>query len=910
MANDPHLLVQLEKFELLPSVKKYISDGNVTDEKLQGLVTLLSSNLDSREKYFEKTPIFYGYYRGQLLRDIILSSNGIVAITLGFLTVEQACTKPELLTEFGVSALLERLITYNDAMQFKGNYVVVPDKYPRPCILPSDNYSDVSILLSENGLQALREGLITPAQAYKIRGLEALLSNYGLKALREKWITPELAGEFYDGPIARCHFLSNLLCENGLIALEEGLITAEQAYKIPQLSTLLTDIGLKALREKWITPELAGEFYHVHIRSVGSYRCSSLSYLLCENGLIALEEGLITAEQANKIDSLKMLLSDLGLEILRKKIITPEQVAKYDGRSHIWEMLLQCVELESLDLSGTSIVSSFRVVIDRQVQGIRHLEDPTVFPLSKKLKNITLSHCKLGDKYQPQHVFYDPTYAFPHIVIIFYALRSSQALEEIDLSSNHLYKLRRQDWNYIEKSLCQMPKLKKVKLYSNDLVCPETAEVPKGFIKFLSALSQRKVQVEVNEAPIGIDISTLKLEELSMNILIGELNKLQVLVKVTNVRIKCDGKVLGNILAKLKNFLAVLAQAADKEAADRVFCDAKLESITFFLFDLCLDVGEVELAREALLLIPPKSSEFIKAKSKIFQAMYIGYCTAGNDVKTSFISSFEDCLDQESHLVELTAEVQDLFDAALTEACGKRFSPGQKLDPRERANRLFVLKQELKIGGDNQEEEKVVKPAQAMVQEKSSLSSPSSSSTASTTQTTAGKPVYAAFNFNFQAQEKNASIQSAHLMRFIRHKLEPLKKLMLSFADVKLIVVDNEGDFSRHRENEVSVYTHAKEQLQNKFKEVSEILTPIFDDENVLKYFENLLEEVNSICLDIDHYLNEISDNYSIRYNRNKDITQKLSKFFGKMNEFEQALGQSLKTALEPKQVSNKLQCS
>ncbi|VEG92491.1 hypothetical protein [Legionella spiritensis] len=116
----------------------------------------------------------------------------------------------------------------------------------------------LKLLLSDIGVQALREKLFTPEQTnaiYLPARLEVLLNDYGLAALRENHITlAQVQAMPCEG------HLKQLLSPIGLAALREKLITAEQIIAMSKdfrLNLLLSDQGLQALRAGHATPELA-----------------------------------------------------------------------------------------------------------------------------------------------------------------------------------------------------------------------------------------------------------------------------------------------------------------------------------------------------------------------------------------------------------------------------------------------------------------------------------------------------------------------------------------------------------------------------------------------------------------------------------------------------------------------------
>ncbi len=129
---------------------------------------------------------------------------------------------------------------------------------------------------------ALREKLLTIEQAANIfGGLRELLSDIGLVALRESLITPKQAKRLYlyRKKSDKHNNLSDLLTPNGFIALREKLFTVEQAAHIcGDLRALLSDIGLVALRESLITPEQLKGYIFIVKKVI-----SIIIYLICSH---------------------------------------------------------------------------------------------------------------------------------------------------------------------------------------------------------------------------------------------------------------------------------------------------------------------------------------------------------------------------------------------------------------------------------------------------------------------------------------------------------------------------------------------------------------------------------------------------------------------------------------------------
>ena len=124
-----------------------------------------------------------------------------------------------------------------------------------------------------NGLQYLRD---KPFREWLLK-YPVVISENGLTAIREKLLSltqiEKLHVKFGDTN------LSVLLSDNGLTALRERLITAEQALCFPcdgRLTMLLSDEGLEVLRQKEVTPESAAtksQMELVHILENMQVKC-------------------------------------------------------------------------------------------------------------------------------------------------------------------------------------------------------------------------------------------------------------------------------------------------------------------------------------------------------------------------------------------------------------------------------------------------------------------------------------------------------------------------------------------------------------------------------------------------------------------------------------------------------------
>lgn len=282
--------------------------------QLQKAFDLLNMNLAARKKYFaSEQPL------NQAIQDKLFSNEGCILLLSGELSLQDAIEVPSLLTPIGISALKEGLITVESARLFRHT------GHGRQC-------TNLNHLLCPNGLKMLREKLIFPESACQISGLAVLLSDDGVYMLENGLITPSQASAFYhSGSSGHCSNLSALVNKQGIKALEERLITVEEIYSVSEPSVLLSDLGLYALEKKLITVKDAARFHH----NGSAGHCTDLRAVICENGIKALEEGLLTIDQMYQISCLNVLTKDNVpyLEYLRQGSVSFEEL-KENGNHH------------------------------------------------------------------------------------------------------------------------------------------------------------------------------------------------------------------------------------------------------------------------------------------------------------------------------------------------------------------------------------------------------------------------------------------------------------------------------------------------------------------------------------------------------------------------------------------------
>ena len=149
-----------------------------------------------------------------------------------------------LLTDLGLNAFREKLFTVEDILK---------------AIRPSnriDAVSNLKLLLSKDGISALREGLVTIGHVFSIKNLKPVLSCHGIIALRERLITiAEIVMLQEPKPDDGYHEDNSvcLLTAEGVAALRKKLITPQDAVGVRGFYVFLKPVVLNALYLKIVT---------------------------------------------------------------------------------------------------------------------------------------------------------------------------------------------------------------------------------------------------------------------------------------------------------------------------------------------------------------------------------------------------------------------------------------------------------------------------------------------------------------------------------------------------------------------------------------------------------------------------------------------------------------------------------
>jgi len=271
--------------------------------------------------------------------DSLLSNSGMEVLKQGFITFDQAQNKKLkfFFSDCGLQALIDRLITPTQIKIIHGSgskapvgdlqYLLTPNglkAWRLGCMTPerAASYKDGSFLMHNRLLTALNEELLTAADVLKIQDLPSLFQNdSGLSALRENVITSKQAKEHT--------YLTILQYPNGVKALKKRLITLEQTKLFPgydkgnppkSFAVLLSDLGLQALEEGLITVEQAVKFYPS--RKIKGPK-DNLDEYLTYGVLLALRKKIMTFEQVQEYQ-LYYSLNEKKREKLNKIIFALE----------------------------------------------------------------------------------------------------------------------------------------------------------------------------------------------------------------------------------------------------------------------------------------------------------------------------------------------------------------------------------------------------------------------------------------------------------------------------------------------------------------------------------------------------------------------------------------------------------
>lgn len=213
-----------------------------------------------------------------------------------------------LLSERGIEALRNRIFSLDDVKAINDRnrfsllmnsdiFLLLREKFItfRDAML-QDEFK-LNELSKKNGLEALRNGLITAHQAFMSENgfLEVLLGTaVGMDALRKKLITADQAS------LLSYYQLKRLITPNGVQALSEKLITPEQAQSLPveHLERLMSDDGLAALREGNLTADEV-QYRHARIeKQINHTKTSCYAYTINLKHIVNNGKWVSRAEQS------------------------------------------------------------------------------------------------------------------------------------------------------------------------------------------------------------------------------------------------------------------------------------------------------------------------------------------------------------------------------------------------------------------------------------------------------------------------------------------------------------------------------------------------------------------------------------------------------------------------------------
>jgi|GEM_PF-2171734 len=323
---------EMECFSKLPEFLKYIILTGYAQNKARGTISLLLEALslpsgESKNKFFLNREEFKYLNNRSYLYEFIFSDIGVILHLLGlydFSDDDAPQRVQAVCSEYGALIFAEGLVTKEQLKLFRPNGGML------------GTHDNSLQLFTKNGYQALHKKLIIFEHLPYILDLKALLSKEGLIALEENLITSEQAKGFYPfGCMGTLYDnLRTLLTPNGLVALRNKWITVEQAHYIYiyNLQYLLSNEGLALFEEGFIS---LSHLTDPAQRGLLNSLIEALPLLSNPNGRKALAKGYINLAQLANSKVLKDLLSDNGLKALEEELITAEQAATINDLSSL-----------------------------------------------------------------------------------------------------------------------------------------------------------------------------------------------------------------------------------------------------------------------------------------------------------------------------------------------------------------------------------------------------------------------------------------------------------------------------------------------------------------------------------------------------------------------------------------------
>lgn len=570
------------------------------------------------------------------------------------------------------------------------------------------------------------------------------------------------------------------------------------------------------------------------------------------------------------------------LDISNNELYTLWRTRSIDGVTNgykiISDTLKQLITVEKLNVSSINLGATSLDVTRFVFESI---------PAMVKLKHLLLSNCMIGDG--KRHIYHGhfattmpPT---PNIQMIFDNIQKLNHLESLDLSQNDLLQFTNQDWELLILTLPMLTNLKEINLADNNIAWFST-ELFAQLQKMLKLLHAKNVKIlfETNDNKkcvfVENNILTMNITEL--------LSKLKICLNYQQLGVPfvIEHITLKRIIQRFSQFMKEvdkLYRLSENENKPRLILPEQIISIYMLLanalinsekaeFDTCFQLyqlivneGNLEKAKDILLLIPVESKDFAQARLCIFRDIYLSLRNADNDAKSSFLEAVQYCY-VNNQLVNVSEEFSDIFDAALTQAVGKLFPPGQKIDQATRIHRIKA------ILNPEKDEKTTAKNDNDAVNPELEEGKYKKSSDTITDVRTRSLP-YPDVVFQNSAQQVELLRKEREKIYFVK-KIEELRTF--SFANLKVIAVSNDTDFAQKSNEEVEIYTAAQNEIERLRAHFNEIITACASGIN-LTSVGKLNAQMAEISADIKDYLDTISDNYVKRNHKNTRINNNIT---------------------------------
>ena len=273
--------------------------------------------------------------------------------------------------------------------------------------------------------------------------------------------------------------------------------------------------------------------------------------------------------------------------------------------------------------------------------------------------------------------------------------------------------------------------------------------------------------------------------------------------------------------------------------------------IYFFPLENHLENESYEEANKVILEIPPSSSRFIEARSKMFEAMYIAYRNSDVSAVDAFKETYEYCLNENGNLIALTENVQRLFDSALLLARGKNESPAMHFSADQRSREFSAFKLEMQLS--------------ELYENRKKINYQNDSHLLFSKKTVTLEEIQA---------EKHQTYYQRKIVLIAREQT----RISSLLNRVKLIQVDKAEDFPDYANQELSVYEGVQKQLKIIKPALIDSLQKISIQNNQVQQISNKIETlISEIQQDLIGNLGD--NNYVSRFNAHQKVAKKIRDF-------------------------------